>query len=74
MHWHERHTEYVRVERGRLLVWLDKEIREVGPEDGDIVIKPFTLHQYRPADSNRPEDEVIVWERTDRKHVHSFVP
>lgn len=70
MHWHERHTEYLRVERGRLTVWLDGKVLDIGPDDGDLKISPCVVHQYRPADSNGPHDEVIVWERTDRESLH----
>lgn len=67
LHWHETHTEYLRVEHGRLLVWLGDESKVITRDDGDVVIPPFIIHGYQPADSNGADEEVIVWERVDRE-------
>ena len=70
LHWHETHTEYIRVLQGRLRVTVGKTTKEVGPEDGDLRIEKFVVHEFRRADGGTVDGrgsggDVEVMEWTD---------
>ena len=70
LHWHETHTEYIRILKGRARVTIGKVTRDYGPEDRDLRIDNFVTHEYMRADVDRKEEEkdegeVEVLEWTD---------
>ncbi|KAJ9662155.1 hypothetical protein H2198_001506 [Neophaeococcomyces mojaviensis] len=77
-HWHERHTEFFKVIRGKVIIKLDGLVKVIGPEDGTQRVDRFVVHEFMRADRNQPEDkkdagDVITEEWTDpadgSKHV-----
>ena len=77
-HWHEQHTEYFRVIKGRVLIRLDGVLKLVAPGDGAQRVDRFVVHEFMRADCNKPASEkdsgeVITEEWTDPddgvKHV-----
>lgn len=70
LHWHELYDEYICVRKGRILVTIGDVTRECGPEDGDVKIPKFTVHEFMRSDIDLKDEEkeagdVEVWERTD---------
>jgi len=49
-HWHESYTEHFRVARGYVLLRLGQRHIIVGPDDGDIAIRPGVIHGFCRAD------------------------
>lgn len=67
-HWHETHTEYIRILRGRVRLRLGNATKVVGPEDGEVRIDKFVVHEYMRADVDQREEgkdhedvEVLEW-------------
>ena len=78
LHWHEQHTEYFKVIKGRVLIRLNGATKIIGPEDGPQIVEKFVVHEFMRADVGKPKDEqdageVITEEWTDPndgiKHV-----
>lgn len=77
-HWHEEYDEYFRVIKGRVVVKLDGKSMLVTPQDGEVCVKKFVVHEFMRADIDKPDDEkdpgeVITEEWTDpadgAKHI-----
>lgn len=71
-HWHEFHTEYFRVVKGRLAVKRDGVVEVVTPDDGPQCVDRFVVHDFWRADRYLPEEDkdtgdVITEEWTDPK-------
>lgn len=69
-HWHERHTEYFRVIKGRLAIKRDGVVEVVTADDGPQRVDKFVVHDFWRADRYLPEEEkdagdVITEEWTD---------
>ncbi|KAG8993384.1 hypothetical protein FRB94_013979 [Tulasnella sp. JGI-2019a] len=56
-HWHETHTEFHKILKGRALVTLDGVTREYTSNDEELTIKPFVKHIIQLADEFRAEGE-----------------
>lgn len=78
LHWHETHTEFFRVIQGRVIIVRNGIEIEVGPDDGQVRIDKFVVHNFWRADRDRPDDQkdsedVVTEEWTDPadglKHV-----
>lgn len=63
-HWHENHDEYLQILQGRAIVRLDKQIKELGPEDGIIEVPKYTVHEWRGAPADASQQALIVREWT----------
>jgi mannose-6-phosphate isomerase-like protein (cupin superfamily) len=50
LHWHESYDEYIHINKGRIRVTIGDVKRECGPEDGDLKIPKFTVHEFMRAD------------------------
>jgi mannose-6-phosphate isomerase-like protein (cupin superfamily) len=50
LHWHETHTEYLRVIRGRARVRLGDVTKIVSPLDGEVEVGRYVWHQWERAD------------------------
>jgi hypothetical protein len=67
LHWHETHDEYVHVRKGRIRVTIGDVTRESGPEDGDLKMPKFTIHEFVRAgtdcegDKEAGDVEVFEW-------------
>lgn len=62
-HWHETHTEYLQILRGRAFVRLGNHTaREFGPGDGVIEVPKFTVHEWHRIKDN--DEDLIVREWT----------
>ena len=73
-HWHETHTEYLRVVQGAAKVTLSNQTRVVRPSDGIVTVPKFTIHEWgrispTEADGNisrhQADEDLIVEEWTD---------
>lgn len=78
LHWHERHTEYFKVTKGRVVLKLDGVLKTVTPTDERQRVDKFVVHDFWRADRDLPDhekdpDDVITEEWTDPadgvKHV-----
>ncbi|KAI0838845.1 hypothetical protein F5Y06DRAFT_33657 [Hypoxylon sp. FL0890] len=49
-HWHESHTEFLRVLAGRARVTLSGKTFVVGPEEGVVVVPRGVVHEWRRGD------------------------
>jgi mannose-6-phosphate isomerase-like protein (cupin superfamily) len=70
LHWHESYDEYIHVNKGRIRVTIGDVTRECGPEDGDLKIPKFTVHEFMRADIHiegeaKETGDVEVLEWTD---------
>ncbi|KAJ5585190.1 uncharacterized protein N7459_004990 [Penicillium hispanicum] len=63
-HWHETHTEYLRVIQGTAKVALSGHTRIVRPSDGIIVIPKFAVHEWSRVDPAGSGGEVFDAEET----------
>jgi mannose-6-phosphate isomerase-like protein (cupin superfamily) len=50
LHWHETHTEILRVTQGTACVETDGVVRDITEQDAAVVIKPSVRHQFWRAD------------------------
>lgn len=57
LHWHETHTEYIRILKGRAYVTVGDNSKICDPGDGDIKVPKSTLHEYMRADAKLPADQ-----------------
>ncbi|KAF2706981.1 hypothetical protein K504DRAFT_458449 [Pleomassaria siparia CBS 279.74] len=69
-HWHEGYDEIMKVVKGRAKVRLGNEYRIVTPEDGEVVIPKFVVHDVMRADFDSEvgegdEGELWLEERSD---------
>lgn len=60
LHWHETHTEYLQVIKGRALVTLEDFTKIYGPEDGFITVKKGMRHEWKLAPSAATDDDADV--------------
>lgn len=66
LHWHENHTEYLKVVKGSIKVRVgDKEsiVSASATRQPEITVHKYVWHEWQRAESGG--DEVIVMERTD---------
>ncbi|KAF2728576.1 hypothetical protein EJ04DRAFT_449038 [Polyplosphaeria fusca] len=49
-HWHEAYDEVMRIAKGRAKIRLGNTFRVIGPEDGEIFIPKFVVHDIMRAD------------------------
>lgn len=56
-HWHERHTEYFKVIRGRIAFIHDGVVQVVTPDDGPQRVDKFVVHDFWRADRDLPDEE-----------------
>jgi uncharacterized RmlC-like cupin family protein len=75
LHWHESHTEYLRVVKGAVRVRLGDKTTVVSANKGlkpvEVRVAPYVLHQWSRADPRG--EEVVVIERTDPADVDKTV-
>ncbi|KAE8382693.1 hypothetical protein BDV26DRAFT_252987 [Aspergillus bertholletiae] len=67
-HWHEGHTEYLRVIQGAAKVTIQSHTCTYRPSDGIITIPRFAVHEWsRVLERDDPDfdDELVVQEWTD---------
>ncbi|KAE8398151.1 hypothetical protein BDV37DRAFT_37087 [Aspergillus pseudonomiae] len=66
-HWHENHTEYLRVIQGAARVTIQNRTSTYRPSDGIITIPKFAVHEWSRVLDDDPDinDELIVREWTD---------
>lgn len=66
LHWHEHHTEYLRIVQGSVQVTLDGQVRTISASDAqtEVRVDRNVWHEWRRADVEGNEDVVVV-ERTD---------
>ncbi|KAK3334133.1 hypothetical protein B0T19DRAFT_440826 [Cercophora scortea] len=64
LHWHETHTEYLRVLCGTICVRLGDETLEISASSPEIKIDKYTWHEWARASVGGDED-VVVAERTE---------
>lgn len=50
LHWHEEHTEFLRVIQGIARISLGSQTFLLSPSDGTIVIPRYTVHEWSRAD------------------------
>ena len=64
LHWHETHTEYLRVVKGRAAVTLGDSTTTRGASDQVIRVEQFQIHEWKRAndDGNEHEAEDLVVE------------
>lgn len=63
-HWHETHTEYLRVVRGVARVRLGEKMVTATAENGPIIVPRGTIHDWG-RHSSHPEGDLVVEEWTD---------
>ncbi|KAI2606561.1 hypothetical protein GGR54DRAFT_652759 [Hypoxylon sp. NC1633] len=71
-HWHEAHTEFLLVRRGRARVWLAGGVLDVRGGDGVVRVPRGVVHEWRRADGGGEGEgvegegeELVVWEWTE---------
>lgn len=66
LHWHETHTEYLRIVKGSVRVTLGDQEHTISAADAttEVRIDRNVWHEWRRADPDGDEDVVVV-ERTD---------
>jgi len=65
-HWHETHTEYLRVLSGRAYVMLSGNVeRSVGPDDGVVVVGRGVVHEWKKSVTEALGEDLIMREWTD---------
>ncbi|KAB8205514.1 hypothetical protein BDV34DRAFT_100097 [Aspergillus parasiticus] len=68
-HWHESHTEYLRVIQGAAKVTIQNRTYTYRPSDGVITIPKFAVHEWGRVldleDSDVNDEDLIVQEWTD---------
>ncbi|KAE8323591.1 hypothetical protein BDV39DRAFT_195801 [Aspergillus sergii] len=68
-HWHESHTEYLRVIQGAAKVTIQNRTCTYRPSDGVITIPKFAVHEWSRVrnldDSDVNDEDLIVQEWTD---------
>ncbi|KAI9810844.1 MAG: hypothetical protein M1827_006051 [Pycnora praestabilis] len=68
LHWHENHTEFLQIVRGRALVNLNGNCRVYTPRDDTVRVERFSKHEWKraPKESESAEEgDLIVKEWTD---------
>lgn len=67
LHWHEHHTEYLRVRKGCISVTLGSQTRTITAADTEIRIDPYVWHSWQRSNISIDEDkqDVVVEERTE---------
>ncbi|TVY82024.1 hypothetical protein LSUE1_G003323 [Lachnellula suecica] len=73
LHWHESHTEFLRVISGRAWVSVSGISRIVSASDGELVVPKFARHEWRRAavgdgsafQERWNDEELVVEEWTD---------
>ncbi|RDW61633.1 hypothetical protein BP5796_11525 [Coleophoma crateriformis] len=65
LHWHESHTEYVRVVRGVAQVTLGRDSFPVRASDGMLTIPRGVWHEYGRAVEAEGEGELVLEEWTE---------
>ncbi len=64
LHWHETHTEYLRVIRGAACVRLQGKTSIITPEDGLVTIPAFVKHEWMRASTHGSDEDLVVKEWT----------
>ena len=62
-HWHETHTEYLRVSSGKASVMVDGITSIIDSSSGEICIPKGVVHAWGLTDDC--DEELIIWERTE---------
>ncbi|KAF2260495.1 hypothetical protein CC78DRAFT_536369 [Lojkania enalia] len=57
VHWHEDYDEVMRVKKGRAKIRLGSTYRVVGPDDGEVLIPKFMVHDVMRADVDAKPSE-----------------
>ncbi|KAK4980896.1 hypothetical protein LTR66_010298 [Elasticomyces elasticus] len=76
VHWHNTHTEFLRVLKGTIYLLFEQEIHLIGPDAGTVVVETGVRHCWGRADSvialsmseqvaDGRDGDVVVEERTD---------
>lgn len=63
LHWHETHTEYLRVVKGYIRVRLGAQTHILGPTSPEVRVDRGVWHEWRRAEKGG--EDVVVEERTD---------
>ena len=63
-HWHETHTEYLRVSSGKAYVVVDGVKSIIDSHSGEICVPIGVVHEWGVADDHSDE-ELVMWERTE---------
>lgn len=62
-HWHETHTEYLRVSSGKAFVTVDGRSSIIDSTSGEICIPRGVVHAWGIVEGS--DEELIIWERTE---------
>ena len=65
LHWHETHTEYLRVSSGKAFVTIDGKTTIVDTSSGELCVPIGVVHEWGVAEENNDNDELVIWERTE---------
>lgn len=68
-HWHEKYGEAILVIKGRVKVRVGNKFVIRTPDDGKLIVPPYTTHNVMRADRGLPKDlrdpeEVVLHERS----------
>ena len=64
LHWHETHTEFLKVLQGRAFVRLGNRAGNLGPEDGVVEVPKYTVHEWHRPQEDESQEDLIVQEWT----------
>jgi hypothetical protein len=65
LHWHETHTEYLQITSGSALVTIEKSTKLYGANDGPIRVDQFVNHEWKRAEDQDVDKNLVVEEWTD---------
>ncbi|KIW31170.1 uncharacterized protein PV07_02839 [Cladophialophora immunda] len=63
-HWHETHTEFLQILRGRAFVRLGNRCAVYRAEDGAIEVPRYTVHEWRRIAGDEEQEDLVVREWT----------
>ena len=63
LHWHETHTEYLRVSSGKASVTIDGVTSIIDSNSSEICIRKEVVHGWGVIEND--EEELIIWERIE---------
>ena len=65
LHWHETHTEYLQITSGTALVTIEKSSKLYSATDGPIRVDKFVKHEWKRAENQDVDKDLVVEEWTD---------
>ena len=64
LHWHETHTEYLRVSSGKAFVTVNDQTSIIDANSGEICVPRGVVHEWGLSEQTGDE-ELVIWERTE---------